>query len=56
MFHINFTTDNAAFEGEDYTWEAIRILEEIEDNLQHGNRDGIIFDANGNYIGKWSAH
>ena len=55
MFHINFTTDNAAF-TDDYFGEAAQILKDVIDSMEHGNQDGTIHDSNGNTIGKWSAH
>lgn len=59
MFKVEFSTDNAAFDGEDRASECARILSDLArrvgqlggDNDAHG---GPIFDSNGNRVGAWS--
>ena len=50
---IQFDTGNAAFAdcGE---YEAAQILEAIARRLRDGARAGVIYDTNGNRVGKWS--
>lgn len=49
---IKFTTENAAFEGENFQPEVKRILAEIAEAAKHRSQ-GNIRDINGNLIGGW---
>lgn len=53
MFKLEFSTDNAAFEGE-FEVEVIRILETVSDRVNKWHREELVKDINGNTIGKWS--
>jgi len=53
MFKIQFSTENAAFEGGDLMSECARILREIADNLERGRESGGVHDVNGNRVGNW---
>lgn len=51
---IQFKTQNAAFEGENYTDEVKRILKVIGDRIEDGDDEGVIRDINGNSVGAWT--
>ena len=59
---IEFTTGGEAFRnvftGEesemDEAKECIRILDGIKTQLDHGYREGICMDYNGNKVGEWA--
>jgi hypothetical protein len=55
MFKIQFSTSNAAFEGNPTREleEITRILERVSEELGGGSRGGYIRDVNGNKIGTW---
>lgn len=54
MFKLQFTTENAAFEGGNDRAESARILARIVEYLGEGWDNGPIHDDNGNRIGEWS--
>ena len=62
MMEIKISTGNEAFRNpytgdEDKEMEAkevVRILSMIQTQLNHGYRDGICHDLNGNKVGIWS--
>lgn len=55
MFKLEFTTDNAAFEGDDGANEVARILKKIANAVSgDGSEGGTIHDFNGNKVGQWS--
>jgi len=54
MFHLQFTTDNAAFEGDGLKIEVVTILGKIAKAVCDDRFDGPIVDTNGNRIGEWS--
>jgi len=51
--HIEFTTDNAAFE-EDPEDEIAEVLHNIGRAIRSGATQGVILDRNGNRIGAWA--
>lgn len=51
-FHLEFTTDNAAF-SENLNGECERILRAVAERVGNGREDGTILDANGNAVGNW---
>lgn len=59
MFHLQFETANAAFEGGCGT-EIARILRQVATEFASGSYDGLyeesarLFDINGNRVGFWS--
>lgn len=53
MFKLSFSTDNAAFSGDDRALETARILREIADKLEDGRENGVAMDYNGNRVGEW---
>ena len=61
MFNLAMQTSGSAFcepenGSEDKNFEGletIRILKEIEQQIEHGKRSGVIMDINGNKVGKW---
>lgn len=60
MFKLKFNTGNAAFMTEDgeedqmlECEESARILIDIASKLEHGYRNGLIMDFNGNHIGEF---
>lgn len=50
---VQFSTDNAAFDGDDKRAECARILRDIARKVEHGTRNGTVRDVNGNEIGAW---
>lgn len=59
MFRLEFSTDNAAFEGDFAPEEIARILRDAADRVASnipmtGGDSGGVYDANGNRIGSWS--
>ena len=53
MMHIEFKTDNDAFQDGNDVAEIGRILDKIRDSVLEGREDGVIHDLNGNRIGAW---
>lgn len=54
-FTVKFTTDNAAFDGPDYSQEVARILRQAVDAIEQSSQvTGQCRDINGNRIGYWS--
>ncbi len=56
MIQIKFDTNNAAFDEENFKFEAARILRDLANNIENQNFSGKhqnIFDSNGNIIGKF---
>ena len=53
MFSLNFTTDNAAFEGDERYMESGRILAEVAAKVSDGQTSGQCRDNNGNRVGEW---
>lgn len=54
-FALTFSTDNAAFEGENGPAEAARILRDIAQRIEFkGDTHGTVRDINGNKVGAWS--
>ena len=61
MFNLSMKTGGSAFcepenGNEDEYFEGletIRLLKEIEEQIEHGKRSGVIMDINGNKVGKW---
>lgn len=54
MFKLEFSTENAAFEGEDRERECALILQHVAAKLKEGRTEGALHDYNGNRIGNWS--
>jgi hypothetical protein len=52
-FHLEFATDNAAFEGSDLHTECERILRAVAERVGSGREEGTIADINGNTVGNW---
>lgn len=53
---IVMRTENAAFTGGNARAEVARILREVADKIEEGDRDeGRCMDVNGNGVGTWSA-
>lgn len=50
---INYTTGNAAFEGDSSFLENVRILMIIIEKMKEGKTYGNILDINGNKVGTW---
>lgn len=54
-FHLNLSTDNAAFEEDQGRPEIARILRELANRLEQGSEEtGKLYDANGNAVGRWT--
>jgi hypothetical protein len=56
MIKVTFDTINAAFDEENFEFEAARILRDVADKIENQNFNGKyqnIFDSNGNIIGKF---
>lgn len=53
MFKLQFSTDNAAFEGDSKWMEIDTILRAVADRAGDGQTSGIIWDSNGNRVGQW---
>jgi len=53
MLSINFTTDNASFDGPDKPIEISRILSKISTRIAQGSAAGPIIDNDGNKVGEW---
>ena len=51
-FKMEFNTDNAAFE-ENYLLQIDTIMDIVIDQLAGAETEGVIYDTNGNKIGKW---
>ena len=51
MFKLEFTTDNAAFQDDNFTSEVERILSKVASQVNEGHTEGSILDSNGNLIG-----
>lgn len=54
MFKLEFTTDNAAFEGDELYMKAGRIVTAIGERVADGQTKGACWDSNGNRVGEWS--
>lgn len=54
MFKLEFSTDNAAFEGDLKWMEIDTILRAVADKAGDGRTGGPIHDSNGNRVGAWS--
>lgn len=52
--HIEFDTDNAAFEDNGILTESSRILAELARKIENGATFGTIRDVNGNRVGEFS--
>lgn len=52
MFTLTIKTDNTAFE--DPGDECAKILRAVVGKLEDGHRNGVLFDTNGNRVGKWA--
>ncbi len=52
IFKMEFNTDNAAFD-ENYITEIDHIMDAVMDHLAAAETEGVIYDTNGNKIGKW---
>jgi hypothetical protein len=53
-FAMAFTLDNAEFETPAARAEGVaRLLRETANRVDAGHTDGVLFDINGNKIGKW---
>ena len=50
-FTLDISTGNAAFQDSSDVHETARILRDIADRLERGERDGKARDANGNTVG-----
>jgi len=53
MFKLQFSTDNAAFDGDLKWMEIDSILRAVADRAGDGQTSGLIRDSNGNRIGQW---
>ena len=53
MFKLEFSTDNAAFDGDLKWMEIDSILRAVADRAGDGQTSGLIRDSNGNRIGQW---
>jgi len=54
VFQITFTTDNAAFEGDELFMESGRILAHVAERVADGQTSGLCRDNNGNRVGEWT--
>ena len=54
MFKLKISTDNAAFEGDNFEYEITRILREIARKISSGQRENSILDINGNKVGEFT--
>ncbi len=52
-FRMNFEMVNAAFDEGAAGDEVARILREAADKAADGRDEGIVYDINGNAIGRW---
>lgn len=53
MFTLKFDTGNAVFDYDNDRSEIVRILKEIQDEIEFYKNEGSIIDINGNKIGTW---
>lgn len=53
MFKLQFSTENAAFEGDSKWMEIDTILRAVADRAGDGQTSGTIRDSNGNRVGQW---
>ena len=53
MFSLSFTTDNAAFDGDERYMESGRILADVASKVADGQTSGVCRDSNGNRVGEW---
>lgn len=53
-FHMIFTAENDAFQGDGLVAESTRILGETVRKIALGDAEGVIFDVNGNRVGQWT--
>jgi hypothetical protein len=54
MFKLEFKTDNAAFQDDNFAYEVKRILYKVALQVNNGQTEGNILDVNGNLIGHFS--
>lgn len=54
MFSIEFGTANDVFTGGNYRHEIARILNDVRDKVLDNYSAGVVRDASGNTIGKWT--
>lgn len=54
MFKLEFTTCNAAFDGDNKEYEVADILKDVAEKIMAGYDKGKIIDVNGNNVGTWS--
>lgn len=54
MLTVNFTTSNAAFQGEGGKFEIARILKEVSNEVESGWTAGPLYDCNGNKVGTYT--
>lgn len=52
-FQLEFDADNAAFAGNDWQPETVRILTEVARRVEMGDNSGTIRDSNGNTVGRF---
>lgn len=53
---INFTTDNAAYQGPEGgidRWAIAASINEVAEDIKNGLSSGIVMDINGNKVGTW---
>lgn len=53
MFKVKLETGNAAFDGDDKPVEIARILRQIAERVENGQKSGPIHDINGNRVGRY---
>ncbi len=53
MFKVEFATDNAAFEGDNFEEQCAAILERVIVQLNDGFTWGYLTDWNGSNVGTW---
>jgi hypothetical protein len=54
MFKLEFKTDNAAFQDDNFAYEVERILHKVASQVNEGKTEGSILDYNGNLIDHFS--
>jgi len=53
MFSLSFTTNSAAFDGDERYMESGRILADVASRVADGQTSGACRDSNGNRVGEW---